>query len=155
MLVDLVVYLVRNLDATIIRQRYFGDRVLNDQIFRLNRRILNLNHRGLILTLRILKLERHLFWLRVRPFWIIPRFSLLLRGHEPLFGGGGIISVLYRKFRLLLVENYLRKIHESLELAFVMVAALQAKVKSFFLITFLERRWRVDLSKLICGIHDI
>ena len=61
MLVDLVVYLVRNLDATIIRQRYFGDRVLNDQIFRLNRRILNLNHRGLILTLRILKLERHLF----------------------------------------------------------------------------------------------
>jgi len=61
MLVDLVVYLVRNLDATIIRQRYFGDRVLNDQIFRLNRRILNLNHRGLILTLRILNLERHLF----------------------------------------------------------------------------------------------
>jgi len=61
MLVDLVVYLVRNLEATIIRQRYFGDRVLNDQIFRLNRRILNLNHRGLILTLRILKLERHLF----------------------------------------------------------------------------------------------
>jgi len=61
MLVDLVIDLVRNLDATIIRQRYFGDRVLNDQIFRLNRRILNLNHRGLILTLRILKLERHLF----------------------------------------------------------------------------------------------
>jgi len=61
MLVDLVVDLVRNFDATIIRQRYFGDRVLNDQIFRLNRRILNLNHRGLILTLRILKLERHLF----------------------------------------------------------------------------------------------
>ena len=61
MLVDLVVDLVGNLDAAVVRQRYFGDRVLNDQIFRLNRRILNLNHRGLILTLRILKLERHLF----------------------------------------------------------------------------------------------